>query len=159
MQIFLNPMGEVPDRVAMGGGEFDRSNGTLELFRANFPFPILIEPMHDLLNTTGPYLGELWKPTLVAIPDKKSAHLDLKPGSFVVITSDGFVDTSRRQKQFLLYLRRFLAKKNESLTVDELKSAFLECDVFEDNRSSDDRTVMIFQWDHNVLKKVSAITV
>jgi hypothetical protein len=62
VQSFLSQMADVPDVVAMGGGFFDLKEKALYLYRANFPFPIIIQPTTSLTELDGPHLGELWQP-------------------------------------------------------------------------------------------------
>jgi serine phosphatase RsbU (regulator of sigma subunit) len=153
MQKFLCQMMDVPDIIAMGGGEFDPQTGELRLYRANFPFPVLIEPIPDLLNEEGPFLGEVWNPRLVPVHNQAVHSITIKPGSFVAISSDGFIESSRIEREFIQYLRRYLSRKDEFLTADDIKEVYVKCDLFKNNRNIDDRTLMVFQWDAQAIAK------
>jgi hypothetical protein len=148
LQAFLGQISDNPDINAMGGCEFDTTTGMMTFYRANFPFPLIIEPTTERSKAeSSGHLGELWRARILALPNRTLVKHQLNPGSFVLMTSDGYLDTSRRTREFMLYLRRYLATKDASLNVDTVKSLFLRSDVFKKDLAPDDRTVLVFQWD------------
>lgn len=148
LQAFLGQISDQPDINAMGGCEFDTATGAMTFYRANFPFPLLIEPAQDPEKSLKEgHLGELWRARILPLPNRSLVTRRLAPGSFVLMTSDGFLDTSRRTREFMHYLRRYLATKDATLSVDAVKGLFLRSDVFRKEAAPDDRTVLVFQWD------------
>lgn len=142
---FLGQMSENPDIPAMGGAELDLRTGELSLYRANFPLPLLLEPAVPLEHA-GAHLGELWNPIVLPLVNRTVTVRQLKPGSILILTSDGFIDTSRRTREVVHYLRQQLSSKDETLNVDAIKNLLVKCDLFEKNAMPDDRTLLVFQW-------------
>ncbi len=143
---FFSRMNENPDVIAMGGCEFDVRTGKLTFYRMNFPFPIIIEPKHFHIDGEDSRRDDLWRIDLLPIPNQQFTTIQLEPGSFTILTSDGFLDTSRRTSDFLRLLRKNLGKASHDLDADRIKALFLESDIFEENAARDDRTMVVFQW-------------
>ncbi|MEZ4742456.1 MAG: SpoIIE family protein phosphatase [Bdellovibrionota bacterium] len=146
VQRYLNQISDDPDIIAIGGAEFDAKTGIISLFRVNFPFPLIIEPTTNLSATNEVDNKNYWNTRFLPLSNAKFHKMQIKPGSFFVITSDGFIDTSRRAKDFLKYLKQKLASRDLSLNATDIEELYLSCDLFENNRQADDRTLLVFQW-------------
>ncbi len=142
---FYGRMDANADILAMGGGEFDTEKGRLSLYRVNFPFPILIEPKHAHIDGEESRKSDNWRITLLALANAQLTDFQLTDGTFVVITSDGYLDHSRRTTDFLRHMRKHLGTASADLAVEDIKKIILACDTVAD-RKDDDKTLTIFQW-------------
>ncbi len=138
---FFEKMDSTPDVLAMAGGEFDVETGALELFRVNFPFPLVIEPK-----------GDTWSLTLLPLPSAKLVPYQMSDGAFVVLTSDGMLDNSRRTTEFLRYMKKQLAGIGSDLDADRIKALVLACPLVAD-RKDDDKTLTVFHWQRDAAKR------
>jgi serine phosphatase RsbU (regulator of sigma subunit) len=145
---FMGQMSDEPDVPALGGAEVDLRTGEVTLYRANFPFPIVVERKPTTSDDASLQPGfELWRPALVPLANRHVTLRQLAPGSLIILASDGFIDTSRKTADFLAYLRRYLATKDETLAAEAVRDAILRSDLFAQTEPRDDRTLLVFQWD------------
>lgn len=143
---FFEKMDAAPDILALGGGEFDVATGRLELFRYNFPYPLVIEPRGAMIeDAEGVTPDDVWRVALLPLPSARTTVHQMAPGSFVLLTSDGLLDNSRRTRDFLRYLRLELATRGKGLTADDIKGLILKCPLVT-ARKDDDKTLTIFHW-------------
>ncbi len=147
VRFFFERMNEHPDIIAMLGVEFEAKRGLATFYRVNFPFPFIVTPRGENTVDTESRKTDRWLVKLLALPNQTLATFKIEPGSFLVVTSDGFVDNSRRANEFLRYMRRHLASIPGDLTADHLKDLILNCKSFKDNHNQDDRTLIVFHWD------------
>lgn len=143
---FLAKMNTEPDVLAMGGCEFDLATGTVEILRVNFPFPVVIEPKVDLAGDSESRKSDNWRVRILPSNSRELTRFQLAPGAIIVLTSDGFLDNSRRTTDFLRYMRKNLATRGDDLTTDTVKNYILECPHLAETKDNDDRTMTVFQW-------------
>lgn len=143
---FYVRLGGIPDIVALGGAEFDTVRGEVTLYRRNFPFPILISPRDPEDNGPNGRKGDLWSVQLLNIPNDTEVKRQLPPGSTVVVSSDGFLDSSRRAAHYMRFLRKKLADGKTLPTAENVRTWTLECRAFESQTLRDDRTLTVFHW-------------
>lgn len=146
VETFLAKMNTEADVLAMGGCEFDLETGNIDILRINFPFPIIIEPKVNKPGDEESRQTDNWKVRILPTNSRQLTSLSLVPGSIVVLTSDGFLDNSRRTTDFLRYMRKNVATSGAELTTAEVKSFVLDCPHLTENKDNDDRTLTIFQW-------------
>jgi serine phosphatase RsbU (regulator of sigma subunit) len=146
---FFGRMDANPDVLAMGGAEFDPTTGKLSLYRVNFPFPIIISPKRDHLAGEESRKSDNWRIQILPITSGEETEIQLTDGAFVVLTSDGFIDHSRRTNEFLKHMRKHLGAAPASLSAEEIKTIILSCSALAD-RTDDDKTLTIFQWQRNL---------
>jgi hypothetical protein len=142
----LVEMNAVSDFNSLVGAEFTPATGELVIYRSNFTFPILIEPVVPLVEEPVDVLGELWRPSVLVSRNREIHRCTIPRGSFVLFLSDGFMESSREAKQFTDYLRRELAKRDDKLTCDAITDVVLRFEGFKNRRVVDDRTLLAFQW-------------
>lgn len=143
---FLAKMNTEPDVLAMGGCEFDLATGMIEILRINFPFPVVIEPKVDLAADNESRKSDNWRVRILPTNSRELTRFQLMPGAIVVLTSDGFLDNSRRTTDFLRYMRKNLATRGDDLSTETVKAYVLDCPHLAETKDSDDRTMTVFQW-------------
>jgi hypothetical protein len=144
-QAMLVEMNAVPDFSSLCGAEFDLRGGRLAVYRSNFTFPVLVSPVVPLRDGMEPFLGELWRVEAVVCRNQEVAVRQLVRGGFVLIMSDGFLESSRDMKRFSSYLREALATRDAGLTAGAIGELVMRYEPV-DTRPVDDRTLMVFQW-------------
>lgn len=151
---FFKRMNQNPDILAMGAVQVDFQKGLASFYRVNFPFPVVIEPKTDHIDNESSRREDNWRVKLLATTNETLVHYQLKQGSFIIIFSDGFIDTSRSTNEFLHYLRKHLGRADLNLTCEKIKELIIGCNIKASN--IDDRTMNIFQWtlDENARKSI-----
>jgi hypothetical protein len=139
---FLSENRDAPDVAAILGLELDRRSGTLELYRVNFTFPILIERSPDAPET--------WRVRLLTIPNRQLTPMPLPPDALVIVLSDGFLGTSRDALRLVRHLQRAVADRPRPPTPDEVRDLVLGWHDGVSEKVNDDRTLMAFQWTPHV---------
>lgn len=153
-QKLMVEMDAIPDFNSLCGCEFNLQTGRLAIYRSNFTFPIVVSPREAFDEHEAPVLGEFWAPEVVASRNQEIVFKQLKRGSFVLLMSDGFMESSRDYKQFNEYLRRQLAHRETNVTVKSMTDMILRHEAF-NRKLTDDRTLMVFQWTTGVTKVLS----
>jgi serine phosphatase RsbU (regulator of sigma subunit) len=144
VQRFFERMDQNPDVLAMGAVQINFNTGLASLYRVNFPFPIVVEPKVHHVEGENSRINDKWRVKLIATANETLTNYQLTQGSFIIIFSDGFMDTSRSTNEFMNYLRRHLSKADYDLTCDDVRDLIIDCPVKAAN--VDDRTMNIFQW-------------
>jgi hypothetical protein len=144
-QALLVEINAIPDFSSLCGAEFDLRAGRLAVYRSNFTFPVRVSPAVPLADGMEPYLGELWRVEIVACRNQEVAMRQLVRGTFVLIMSDGFLESSRDMKRFTTFLRSALAQRDAGLTASAVGELVMRYESI-DARPVDDRTLMVFQW-------------
>lgn len=151
VQEFYHRLATTADVVAVGGIDFDAETGHAEIYRENFPFPIIIQPKVDTLASQARW-DDQWVISMLPLLNTKRMSIDLPENSFIIMTSDGFVESSRAAKDYLNTLRQRLSKAPRDLSVATIKSVILET---RGNKVNDDKTLAIFHFKKKV--KIKAI--
>lgn len=123
------------DFNAMIGAELDINTGHISLYRTNHGFPVLVTP------TPGGFQA-----TALAIPNRVLWQMNLKPESYLVFLSDGFISNPRMLKQYLDFLNKNLLTKTD-LNPISLRELMLSWEGFMRNSIVDDKTLLICAWD------------
>ncbi|NDE13628.1 hypothetical protein EBZ80_01715 [bacterium] len=136
VQSFLNRLGGVEEMNTMVGLEFNERERTMEIFRSNFPLPIL-------LRHTGESKETGWAVAPVILPNRKPTRLPLEPGSFLLLATDGFLSTSQQTAHLVRYLKKNLAAGAPSETASDIKDLVLGFAGFKQSPLPDDRTLIV----------------
>ena len=159
----------VDDFNALLGAEFYIDTGRLFLYRANYNSPYIFEPQFDWLSPNDPAKTEGadqekspssygWNLEKVCLGNRQITERFLTPGSFVVFVSDGYLQNSRDEKNFLRGLGSRLAtigkeafhsqdEGRAQLSTELVKGHIV--DWAKQNQKDlihDDQTVMVFQY-------------
>src|SRR5690606_24674404 len=78
---------EIPDFNAMIGAEFMLESHKVELYRANYGFPLLIEPQFDWAESKADCALPHWRIVSLALPNRTVTELELKAGALLVLVS------------------------------------------------------------------------
>lgn len=158
---FFERMAAVPDIVAVGGGEFDLKTGNISLYRQNFPFPFVITPKQHAKEAKESRWDDTWVIAMLPLANETEVKMNLAPGTFIIFSSDGFLDNSRVSHEFMKYLRKHIARESNNLTAEQVRKVILDCKIFQGNHTADDRTLTIFQWNQNAetVKNVTPLRV
>lgn len=134
------------DFNAMIGAEFDVKTGDLTLYRANYNFPFVVQPEFDWFDHEESEFQN-WKFEKVALKNREAMEVKLKPGSFVIFVSDGYIESSRDERSFSRAIQQMVANSKDILDSGMIQAHALSwaSDHGKDSHS-DDRTVMVFQW-------------
>lgn len=138
--------GEIPDFNAMVGVEFHLDQRRIRLYRVNYNFPVLVEPNFPVGDASAPLPEQAWTASSLTIPNQTVIEADVKEGAFVILISDGFIESARDQRRFVGYLNRALARMGGTLNVNELRQVALMWEQSAKAKAVDDRTLLIFQW-------------
>ena len=139
VQSFLNRLGGDQELNTMLGLEFNAAAGTMEIYRSNFPLPLLIS------HSPGSHLEPpVWTVTPVILPNRQLAKLKLEPGSFLVIATDGFFSTSQQTAHLVKFLRKNLAAGAPATSAAQVKELILNFSGFQQWPLPDDRTLIVF---------------
>ena len=145
-QLICQQQGEaIPDFNAMIGAEFQVKEGVVQLYRANYNFPILIEPEFDWTKKdqdTG-----TWQARSLAIANRELTEIKLKQGSFLVLLSDGYISSPREEVAFLKHTLQTLNNSLADIDSNELRQSSLSWLQNQKAEKADDRTILVFQWD------------
>jgi hypothetical protein len=147
VQDLYERMSPIADVVAIGGAEFDCNKSELTLYRENFPFPILMTPRTGVENEEARW-DDHWIVQLLPLPNATETSIVIPENSFVVFTSDGFMESSKSSHEFVKHLRKHLAKADLQLSADSLRDQILECQAFLNRH--DDRTLTVFHYERKV---------
>jgi serine phosphatase RsbU (regulator of sigma subunit) len=134
------------DIVAFAGMEFEPATGRAIFFRVNFPFPFLIEPKSEHLLGEESRRTDQYRITMLPLSSGHFVELTLKPGTVVVMMSDGFIDTSRKATDLQRYLRKHLNDPLFVVSEANIKELILKCSLFKAEQLTDDRTLIVFKY-------------
>ena len=129
---------------SISGAEFFEETGKLVLYRSNAPIPIVIGAP-DARKTA----DEVIKPDVKAIPlaNETLTVIDLKPGSIVILMSDGFAFSSREAAKIVRRLESFISEQqSQNIQVADVRRIISTLATRDDKREVDDRTVLVFKW-------------
>ena len=139
VQSFLNRLGGELETNTMLGLEFDKRESSLEIFRSNFPLPLLIRRSFDATEKGSP-----WTISPVILPNRKQSRMRLEPGSFLLIATDGFFTTSQQTAHLVRFLNKNLSAATPTpMTASEMKELVLQFSGFNQQPLSDDRTLIV----------------
>lgn len=133
VQSFLNRLGGDEEMNTMVGLEFNERERTMEIFRSNFPLPILVRRTGDA--------G--WAVAPVILPNRKQTQLALEPGAFLLLATDGFLSTSQQTAHLVKYLKKNLAAGAPSASASDIKDLVLGFAGFRQSPLPDDRTLIV----------------
>ena len=140
VQSFLNRLGGDQEMNTMLGLEFDVKSGAIEIFRSNFPMPLLLTRSPE---GPGGNQKSIWTVTPVILPNRKLSAMRLQPGSFLLIATDGFFTTSQQIAHLVRFLRQNLNGDAPAETASEIKALFLQFSGFDKTPLPDDRTLIV----------------
>jgi serine phosphatase RsbU (regulator of sigma subunit) len=125
----INSMGEV---VSIVGCEFDERAQVLRLYRVHGVFPVVIARKPD---------GSGY--TIAVVPLQSGVRFEIPwpEDSFVLLMSDGLVDSSRTMRKLYLYLHQHLDVTTESFDEADIKGLFFQFSGFE--KVADDKTLLV----------------
>lgn len=140
VQSFLNRLGGDEEMNTMLGLEFDVKTGAIEIFRSNFPMPLLLTR-----SSGGVEGGEktIWTIAPVILPNRKLSAMRLERGSFLLIATDGFFTTSQQVAHLVRFLRQNLNADAPAETASEIKELVLQFSGFQKTPLPDDRTLIV----------------
>ena len=122
----------MPDILAVVGCEVSLKEKQAIFYRANAVYPLLISKSSD----------GTWAMKLI-VGDNVSAHkVQLTGHSFIVLFTDGLIDSSRTYKHFTDWLRPRLTQE-QNLTAERLKELLLSFDRWVETH--DDRTMCVLE--------------
>jgi hypothetical protein len=134
VQSFLNRLGGDQEMNTMIGLEFNERERSMEIFRSNFPLPILLKK--------SPVGGdESWTVAPLILPNRKQSRVPLEPGSFLLLATDGFLSTSQQTAHLVKYLRKNLGPGTPSAS--DIKDLVLGFAGFDQSPLPDDRTLIV----------------
>lgn len=136
----------VPDFNAMVGVEFLLDQRKLKLYRVNYNFPVLVTPAFDFATQHDDAEAKGWKAKQLPLPNQESHEMPLAEGAYVLLVSDGFIETARDQREFSSYMNRALAEAPASLDPEGMKAMALGWPRIAERKIHDDRTMLVFQW-------------
>jgi hypothetical protein len=131
---FLNKMNQQSEDevVSIVGLEFNEKLGKIRMYRVHGVFPIIIQRRPDRSG---------YDIAVEALRNRELVEMDWPEDSFVLLLSDGLVETSRTMKHLHTFLEAKLGKDKEELDESILKEVFFQFDGFE--KVADDKTVLI----------------
>lgn len=133
MKEYLNEQTGTDDMLCISGAEFYAKTGRINLYRVNSPMPLIVQDgveSHTLQNAT-------------------MVSLDLKPGSAIVFTSDGFVSSSRDAAKLVRNLSTVVGERSSvdgPMTSAKLQQNILKIHDEFLTPTGDDRTLLVFRW-------------
>ncbi len=125
----INSMGEV---VSIVGCEFDEKAHVLRLYRVHGVFPIVIARKAD---------GSGYTTEVVPLQSRLRFEMPWPEDSFVLLMSDGLVDSSRTMRKLYMHLHEHLDNARERLDEDAIKKLCFEFTGFE--TVADDKTLLV----------------
>jgi hypothetical protein len=154
------------DLVASTSFELDYNTGEYTLFKSNYLAPIVVRNkvtatrdrekiLRAAMGERVQHLGaDSWSVSSLHSANQTLSSGVLTPGSFLILISDGFIDSSVTYFRMLRELRLSLARENHILDATRLKAIILKLNIFKDAVACDDRTLLILEW-KNVQKQSS----
>jgi serine phosphatase RsbU (regulator of sigma subunit) len=121
-----------PELLAVVGCEISIDTKTAYLYRANAVFPLIVSKSLD----------GTWQTKLVTVPNDTIQEVQLNDTSFILLFSDGFMDSSRTYKRFTDWLKVRI-QSEKILTADHLKQMILAYEHWTDTH--DDQTMCILE--------------
>lgn len=132
---------------SVAGAEFFEETGKLVLYRSNAPMPIVINAEESMAG--GIARAET---KAIALENETLKVIDLKPGSIVILMSDGFAFSSREEAKIVRRLEKFIASQNgKDIQVGDVRRIVSVLASRDAKREIDDRTVLIFKWQPTAL--------
>lgn len=135
-----------PDFNAMVGIEFRLDEAKAMVYRVNYNFPILIEPNFAWSNLDEKLEGSPWKVKTLGLVNQVVTTLDMKPGSIIILVSDGLVDSARKVAGLVGALKEYLATRHERLNSTDIKQVAYDWMIQNSANEVDDKTIVVFQW-------------
>ncbi|MDA9951436.1 SpoIIE family protein phosphatase [Oligoflexaceae bacterium] len=134
------------DFNAMIGAEFCTKTGVISLYRANYNFPFIAQPNFEWNDQVEGEHGD-WSFDKVSLPNRKIDTIQLKPGSFVIFVSDGYIESSRDELSFTRAVKGVIANSRGILDSEAIQAHALSWAQSKGkDKKSDDNTIMVFQW-------------
>ena len=161
-EFFNNLHQKATDFNALVGAEFNTRTHMLRIYRSNYVSPVLIKPDHEVFSDTSSssLLDTTWEMKPLAIKNRTEYQHILKPGSILLILSDGYLYNSTTEMNLFRYLRSHI-NTPEFLKIQDLnKYLNLIKEWFSTlkNTPVDDKSIIAFQWlpeSKNYIKPVS----
>jgi hypothetical protein len=132
---------------SVAGAEFFEETGKLVLYRSNAPMPIVISSDESMAGGVARV-----ETKAIALENETLKVIDLKPGSIVILMSDGFAFSSREEAKIVRRLEKFIASQNgKDILVGDVRRIVSMLATRDAKREIDDRTVLIFKWQPTAL--------
>ena len=145
-----------PDFNAMLGLEFALREQKFTVYRVNYNFPLLIEPTFSWEKDNLPPAKTSWSVRNLSMKNKTLTNYDIKPGSMLILISDGLIDSPRDRAGLVKYMARNFETMEGYLTAEDVKKTALKWTTENSVKSVDDRTMVVIQWDPYFAAKISA---
>lgn len=130
----LSKVSREAELLAMVGCEVSLKTREITFYRANAVFPVVLTQRH------APDAG--WNVDVVSFPESSHRTIPIPDSFYVLLFSDGLLDSSRSMKAFVGWLTNRL-KTIEHLPATELKNLIME---FRDwPKTDDDRTMLVLE--------------
>jgi hypothetical protein len=164
---YLEHANDQPDVTAFTGFELDDVTGELKILRTNYLAPLIIEPHTPDIEVPRSVSGKKlayssdggvsserkiqsrgtaqWRVHSLAMPNETLHTYQIPAQSYVLLLSDGFIDSSITVAHLIRYLRAQLQREENGINIHRLRSLILESDVFR-NAPVDDRTCLLLYW-------------
>lgn len=125
---------------AMLGAEYHVKTGKILVYRANYNFPLTIR---QEIGENGKF-G--WQVKQLSVANRKLTEIDVAPGSFVCFISDGYVESSRAQLDYMQFMNASLRTAGNDVDAELVKELTRQ---WSDRRTNyafrDDRTIVVFE--------------
>jgi len=128
----LDRINGIDDIVSIIGFEFHARKELISLFRINGIFPIVISRN---ISQRG------YDVQVMPLENRIRYDLFWPTDSFIVLLSDGYIETSRTMLKLQNYLKSRLSTEHRSLSEDKVRSIFLEFDAYD--VTNDDKTILV----------------
>jgi hypothetical protein len=148
---YLSERFQLEDLHSVCGGEFYPETGRLLLFRSNSPSPMILQPSDHHETKEAQYAVEN-----LALQNQVVTEYQLRPGAVVMLMSDGILFSSREQANISRRLNELsLEFKDRNFLLGRLKDEIMSISDSSARASDDDRTLLIFRWEHKGLRLTS----
>ncbi len=150
---YLNDRFQMRDIHSICGFEFLPEEGLLTFYRANAPFPILIQPPSD------PSSSDFVKVLSVPLKHAEVTTLKLNPGAIIILMSDGINFSSRENANIIRKLESAIGNHHKvDLEVDDVKKMIVDLTSVNGAHIDDDKTLFIFRWQPHAAAKVARVS-
>lgn len=164
---YLEHANDQPDVTAFTGFELDTLTGELKILRTNYLAPLIIERYTP--DDQGPrsasgkklayssdsgvareqkiqaHQASQWRVHSLPMPNETLHTYQIPAQSYVLLFSDGFIDSSITVAHLIRYLRAQLQREENGINIHSLRSLILESEVFR-KATADDRTCLLLYW-------------
>jgi hypothetical protein len=144
------------DFNAMIGLEFALREKKFSVYRVNYNFPLLIEPTFTWEKDDLAPASTSWLVRNLSMKNRTLTGYDIKPGSMLVLISDGLIDSPRDRAGLVKSMAKDFRIIEGYLTAEDVKNAALKWTTENSVKAVDDRTMVVIQWDPYFAAKLSA---